>query len=267
MQDGLYIFGTCSGTEPMPDRHHTAFALSIKDQLYWFDAGECCSYTAHLMGVDVCNARAVFISHPHMDHVGGLGNLFWTMRKLNSRHHTLDGKAIDLFMPNAETWPAQLALLEHTEGNFRNPFAIREHRIRDGILFSDENVQVTALHNLHLPPRENGEYCSFSFSIQAAGMRIAYSGDVKSYHEIAPLLEGTHILLAETGHHAPAQVCAELNQMGIRPERLLFIHHGRAILNDCENSMQKAKGIYSGPMEVLSDGCVLPFSAFKGCGD
>ena len=73
----LYVFGSCSGTEPMEGRHHTSVAFEINDRFYWFDAGENCSYTAHLMGVDLLKISDIFISHTHMDHIGGLANLLW----------------------------------------------------------------------------------------------------------------------------------------------------------------------------------------------
>ena len=36
----IRILGSCSGTEPMPERRHTSFTLERADALYWFDAGE-----------------------------------------------------------------------------------------------------------------------------------------------------------------------------------------------------------------------------------
>ena len=77
----LYTFGCCAGTEPMENLHHTALAFEVGDTLYWFDAGESCSRTAHLMGIDLLKIKSIFISHTHMDHIGGLGNLLWNMRK------------------------------------------------------------------------------------------------------------------------------------------------------------------------------------------
>ncbi|MDD6563518.1 MAG: hypothetical protein PUF08_00410, partial [Clostridiales bacterium] len=62
----FYIFGSCSGTEPFKGRHHTAWALELNGRIYWFDAGETCSYTAHLMGVELLAVSDIFISHPHM---------------------------------------------------------------------------------------------------------------------------------------------------------------------------------------------------------
>ena len=40
------ILGSCSGTEPMPGRHHTGIALSAGDRNYFFDAGENAAYAA-----------------------------------------------------------------------------------------------------------------------------------------------------------------------------------------------------------------------------
>ena len=41
--------------------------------------------------------------------------------------------------------------------------------------------------------------------------------------------------------------------MNIRPKTLLFIHHGRAILEEGEKAIDEARQIYSGSMRVLSD--------------
>ena len=69
------FLGTCSGTEPFENMHHCSLIITVNGKNYWFDAGENCSFTAHMMGLDLQQVRAVFISHPHMDHIGGLGNL------------------------------------------------------------------------------------------------------------------------------------------------------------------------------------------------
>ena len=34
------FLGTCSGTEPMPERHHQSFVVEVGGLYYWFDAGE-----------------------------------------------------------------------------------------------------------------------------------------------------------------------------------------------------------------------------------
>ena len=104
----IRFLGTCSGTQPMPGRKHVSFTVEQGGGVYWFDAGEGCSYTAHLAGVDLLSVRAVFISHTHMDHIGGLPNLLWTMRKLQGlargEPNSLAGKTVRVFIPDLKVW-------------------------------------------------------------------------------------------------------------------------------------------------------------------
>lgn len=69
MNDSIY-FWFCSGTEPIAERHHVSFAFEVNGRIYWFDAGEGCSCTAHNMGVNLFEVSDIFISHSHTDHVG-----------------------------------------------------------------------------------------------------------------------------------------------------------------------------------------------------
>jgi len=69
------ILGSCSGTEPMIDRHHTSIVLEENGRNYFFDAGENAVHTAHTQGIDLTRTRAIFISHSHYDHIGGLTEL------------------------------------------------------------------------------------------------------------------------------------------------------------------------------------------------
>ena len=249
----VYVFGTCAGTEPIPGTHHVSFAVRHNEQLYWFDAGECCSYTAQMMGVDVRDINSIFISHTHMDHIGGLGNLLWNIRKLDMRDNKCDGKTIRLFMPDTKTGPALKCLLEQTEGGFICRFSIAESRVSDGVLLDECGIKVTALHNSHLPPFLDGTFRSFSYMIEADGKTLVFTGDTGSYFEIEPFIRRADVLMAETGHHTPKQVCEALNKMGCMPEKLLFIHNGRPLLFDRENAVKEAKAVYNGYLQVLND--------------
>ena len=235
----IHIFGSCSGTEPFPDRHQTAWALDHMDRLYWFDAGEGCGYTAHTAGVDLLSVSDIFISHSHLDHTGGLPHLLWTIRKLNSRLKKLPKYGdITVYSPQEDVYRGALLLLGNRyQSTYRTNF-VKE---TDGILLKNDHVTVTAQHNLHMKPTEEG-YRSFSYLIEADGKKLVYSGDVASPEELDPWVSaGCDALLMETCHHSPTEICERWKDQRIG--HLFFLHHGRAILSNFDALLKECRKI------------------------
>lgn len=227
----LYFLGTCSGTEPMPDMHHQSWILESGGINYWFDAGENCAHRAYTSGINVMNTAAIFVSHPHIDHIGGLANLFSCLQKLERQYkiELVRNNALDIFFPDLPLLEAiKTITFSGREINFR--YELREHPIQDGLLYEDENVRVTALHNQHLKEDGSEGWHAFSFLIEAEGKRVVFSGDVKSIDELLPFLDlPCDLLIMETGHHDVTQVLDFVTTHNIR--RLRLTHHGRQILN------------------------------------
>lgn len=253
----FYYLGTCSGTEPMPGMHHCSFVIEIGGALYWFDAGENCSHAAVVSGLDVTKTEALFVSHPHIDHMGGLANLFFCFDKMIWRYKTplANENRLEIFFPDERLLAAAKTIaLCDAHSQFR--FEMCEHGISDGLIFKDRNLQVRAMHNLHMGEPADGMWKSFSFLLESEGKRVVYAGDLRYLEELEPLLaEGADLLIMETGHHPVKDVCEYAISHGVR--RLRFNHHGREILGDraaAEGLLARYEAEHAVSMRLCYDG-------------
>ncbi len=242
----VHILGSLSGTEPFPNRHHTAWVLELDNgHLYWFDAGENCSHTAYLKGLDFFNIKALFISHPHSDHLEGLLNIFHIYRKMQYLENDLaTSRTIQMFFPVENLWNIYRDLLYATGGCPPN-LQLPDHLLSDGGCFENDEIKVEFLANTHIPVAPGEKLKSFSFRITAQDKVIVYSGDVGSAAEISDWSRQCDLILMESGHHHPWEVCAQWHADNCQINQIVFMHHGRDVLywpTECKIRCRRAWG-------------------------
>ena len=249
----IHILGSCSGTEPAPGRHQTAWILETQGRLYQFDAGENCAWTAHNMGLDLLALRVLCISHPHFDHVGGIPHLFWTRQKIRRYYkRTAIADPLPVLTPDPEQLDRLTRVLSDLRPDNVNLFAAQ--KVADGEIFSDGAIRIEARHNRHLGIPEDGDWRSFSYRITAEGKCIVTSGDIKEVAELDDWLkEGCDLLLMESGHHRPWEAAAHIRKTaGNNVRRLVFFHHGRDYLDRPEETA-KLTGLAWGAPAAFAD--------------
>ena len=249
----ISYLGTCSGTEPFENMHHTSLVLTANGRNYWFDAGENSAHRAYTSGINVLKTSAIFISHPHIDHIDGLPHLLFSIDKV-SRVKSIDVGRISIFCSDKEVIEAAQYMCLKDSGDFR--FSLEIKPLYDGIIFEDENVRVSALHNRHIKYDSVSKAKSYSFLVECEGKRIIYSGDVASPSELDELVSGgCDLLIMETGHHKVADVCEYCVSKGIKAMRLT--HHGREIIYGrevCEAKVSEYNESLGTDIKICFDG-------------
>lgn len=212
----IIFLGTSHGV-PSAKRYCACNMIEVNGSRYIIDAGAPLADLLLRRHIPFGTIRAFFNTHLHGDHINGLfafvDLINWHFKDASLKIHMTEEKGIRLLqeMLSAEDPPMETDRLQ-----FR--------MVREGMIYEDENIRVTAWPNQHLARRG----CpSYSYLIEAEGKRVIFSGDLS--HHLAggdfprlALEEPIDLLVMEMAHFSVDEIRPYLDRC--QTQRVLFTH-------------------------------------------
>ncbi|HNX36193.1 MAG TPA: MBL fold metallo-hydrolase [Kiritimatiellia bacterium] len=224
----ISFLGTSHGSVT-PLRFSSCTLLQYGGKNYVIDAADGAVSRLMQTGVKAPDLDAVFITHPHSDHFGGLPMLLVQhgFQNLSYRANVKVKKPVEVLLPGPELEQTIRAIhdLAHF-GKLQDCQHLKAYRA--GVIFDDGNVKVTAYGNDHMGRRADGTQFAHSLLIELSnGRRIYFSGDVNKDFDLplGPFDKGrVDLLVCELVHYPIAKAVERLKGRDIA--KICFQHYG-----------------------------------------
>lgn len=187
---------------PSPSRFCPSIFFQTENLNFLLDCGEGTSFSLLRNQIDPELIDAIFITHTHFDHLGGLFLLIQMMHLLQRRI------ALDVYLPKEAI--AGVTNFLHTCYLFPDKISLRLNLnpISSHFLFEMGGLTIRAYLNRHLAGNQRmieelkvpNQMQSFSFLLDVSGKKIVYSGDVESEDDLAGIIEDADLLITECFH-------------------------------------------------------------------
>jgi ribonuclease BN (tRNA processing enzyme) len=226
----------CSNANPNPGFGQTGILLECAAGYYLLDCGDAVPTKMWLdPDLDWSQFRAVFFSHLHQDHLGGVFSFLLLVNqraKLHPEWALGRNGEFPLYVPDARVAELAAELNEIMHSSCYNP-VFRTYQ-GPGTIHADEDVSVEAFLTAH----SRG---SHAFRIRAEGKQVVFSGDIRNPDEIAEIAEESDTLIVEGAHFGLSALEPALAGRGIR--RVFVTHLLDERIADWENTQQELAGL------------------------
>jgi ribonuclease BN (tRNA processing enzyme) len=212
----ILFLGTAGGPPLRLDRSEPATLLIVDGRPYLIDCGIGTMRRMLRAGIESEQVRTIFFTHLHGDHDLGLADV---MANDFFRQNTVGRpERINIYGPpqTKELVDAAFHFITvgfrpfenippRANGSYPSPFVTHEFD-RDGIVFQDDEIRVTAAENSHyalMPPQRRRQFKSFSYRIETPHGIIVFTGDTGPSEAVERLARGADVLVAEANSRDP----------------------------------------------------------------
>ena len=224
----LTFLGTSHGSVTS-QRMCSCTLVQYRGRNYVVDAADGSSARIMRVGVNIPDVHAVFITHPHDDHFGGLPMLIKQHSFQNWCYHR-DVKAItplEVLLPDADL--EETMRLYHSRPNVGT---LKDYQhlktYKPGVIYRDDFITVTAYGNDHMGRRADGSQIAHSLLMEFSnGRRVYFSGDLSEKFDLPldPFKDGGKVDLLVCEHvHYPDELAVK-RLKGLPVAKICFQHY------------------------------------------
>ncbi len=167
----IITLGTSHG-DPTHSRFNSATVFEVDQHLYLIDAGAPVNALMIRNKLPLQNLKAVFITHLHEDHVGGLSGLIKSLVKYPAAdQHTT------FLLPEEAAIGALLGWMGAMHREW-NPQLLSFGVTTPGPTYQDGKINVTAIPTAHYE-NEKKPFPSYAYRVTAGAKKFLHTGDLK----------------------------------------------------------------------------------------
>lgn len=248
----ITTLGTSHG-DPTYCRFNSSTLVETGGRLYLIDSGEPITALLVRAGKNFDALKAVFVTHMHGDHVGGLSSLIKMLIK-----YPQEGKHTDFFIPEEEAIPPLEAWIKAQHIEWPSP-VISLKVVKTGAIYEDGMVTVKAEPSTHLRQLEYPVmFAAFSYVFRAEGKTIVFTGDLSAdFSDFPPSARNSpcDLCVCEATHYPPEKAIPILKNAPIK--RLVVSHIGDNWHGDGEKKLREWLDRLPYPAEIAHDGNVF----------
>lgn len=201
----ITFLGTADGL-PRKGRYCSCTMLEVGETIYFVDVGApIADLIANRDDIEYERIKALFITHPHGDHHGGLP-MFLSLEKW---HHP-DSKT-QCYLPDKLIYNAVEPILAESPNDSNTN--VKLHLFNEGKFYDDGVLTVEAIPNDHL--KHVGRH-SYGFKITAEGKKLLFTGDLTAdmhdFPEVA-FNEKFDLIVTECAHAKPQTLEEKLSRV------------------------------------------------------
>jgi ribonuclease BN (tRNA processing enzyme) len=252
----ITILGSSSGM-PSPTRFCSSVFFQTEKLNFLLDCGEGASFSLLRNKVDPELIDAIFISHTHSDHIGGLFLLIQMMHLLQRR------RPLNVYLPEEAISGVKNFFQTCYLFPEKTTLQLNLHPISSNFSLKEEGITIKVHPNRHLLGNQSiineiksaNKMQSFCFILSISNKKIVYSGDIESSDDLTDIIQEADLLITECFHPKLEKLITLMIEKGIKSA--VFTHIPPELEVKGEEILMKAQKMGFGNLTMAYDGLII----------